>query len=98
MLMSYRKYKSHYADCQTIPGSYDKATRTIDVVIPEGRLRPSGVRGQHFHGYQFDLINNKGERSHVCYRAVCQENAEKRFLRDCEAEGWTPIGISKIFM
>ena len=43
--MLYRRYKTAYADCQTVPGTYDKATKTIVVIIPEGRMRKSGVRG-----------------------------------------------------
>lgn len=97
MRMLYRQYKAHYADCQTVPDSYDKVAKSIEVIIPESRMKPSGVRGQRFSGYQFDLIDCNGERGHVCYRAVCEENAEKRFLSDCKAAGWTPIGISKIF-
>ena len=46
--MRYAQYKKHYADCKTVPGSYDKADRTIEVLLPEGRVKPSGVRGEHF--------------------------------------------------
>ena len=27
--MRYAQYKKHYADCKAVPGSYDKADRTI---------------------------------------------------------------------
>lgn len=37
--MLYRRYKTSYADCQTVPGTYDKATKTIVVIIPEGRMK-----------------------------------------------------------
>lgn len=29
--MLYRRYKTSYADCETVLGSYDKATKTIEV-------------------------------------------------------------------
>lgn len=30
--MHYGEYKTNYSDCQTIEGSYDKATKTIEVL------------------------------------------------------------------
>ena len=41
--MRYSQYKEHYADCRTVPGTYDKINRSIEVVIPDGRMKPSGV-------------------------------------------------------
>ena len=49
--MHYSQYKNHYSDCQTVPGSYDKVTKSVEVILPEGRVKPSGVRGKRFHGY-----------------------------------------------
>lgn len=37
--MLYRRYKTSYADCETVLGSYDKATKTIEVMLPEGRKK-----------------------------------------------------------
>ena len=45
--MLYRRYKTSYADCETVLGSYDKATKTIEVMLPEGRKKKSGVRGKY---------------------------------------------------
>ena len=83
--MPYRQYKEHYADCETIAGSYDDGSNdeyilkdpTIEVIVREGRLVPSGVRGQHYSGYEFIV---DGVR-HV-YRAVNEENAERRCRKD----------------
>lgn len=33
--MSYREYKTTYAECKTKPGSYDPKTKTITVYIPQ---------------------------------------------------------------
>ena len=63
--MKYKNYKEHYADCETVPSSYDKGTKSIEVIIPDGRMKNSGVRGHHFRGYQFDLIDSKGEKK-IC--------------------------------
>lgn len=41
--MLYRRYKTSYADCETVLGSYDKATKTIEVMLPEGRKKKSGL-------------------------------------------------------
>lgn len=30
--MHYSEYKTNYSDCQTVEGSYDKATKTIEVM------------------------------------------------------------------
>ena len=76
--MPYRQYKEHYADCETLANSYVYEDTTIGVIIRKGRLVNSGVRGKHFSGYQF-LID--GEYT-CCYRAVSEENAEKRCRAD----------------
>lgn len=53
--MPYKQYKERYADCETVIGSFYRprfGTCLIDVIIREGRLKASGVRGKHFHSYQ----------------------------------------------
>lgn len=75
--MPYRQYKEHYADCETLANSYDSETRTIKVIIREGRLKNSGVRGKHFRGYAF--MTDIGKT--LCYRAVSEENAVKQMLK-----------------
>lgn len=76
--MTYKQYKEHYNDCETVAGSFKSADRrhpaTISVIIREGRLKASGVRGEHFSGYR--LQNADGEQ--VVYRAVKEENAIRR--------------------
>lgn len=91
--MPYKQYKSHYADCETVAGSFKEGNygrrvytpSTISVIIREGRLKNSGVRGEHYSGYRF--INEKGE--HVTYRAVSVDNAEKRVNKDYPNHEWT---------
>ena len=76
--MPYRQYKEHYADCETLANSYSVEYATIGVIIRKGRLVNSGVRGKHFSGYQFVI-----DGAYVCgYRAVSEENAEKRCRKD----------------
>lgn len=76
--MPYRQYKQHYADCETIIDSYRegryRGQSSIEVIIREGRLKNSGVRGEHYSGYR--LRNENGEQ--MVYRAVKEENAIKR--------------------
>ena len=50
--MKYRDYKQHYADCDNL-GDYDKSRKTITVLVPDGRMKASGVRGKSFHYYEF---------------------------------------------
>ena len=84
--MPYRQYKNHYADCETIAGSYNSEYRTIKVIVRKGRMKPSGVRGEHFSGYAFKTSDGKITRG---YRAVSEENARKQMLKDFpEGESW----------
>lgn len=79
--MSYKQYKEHYSDCETVAGSFQRDSykdSSIEVIIREGRLVPSGVRGKHYSGYQFKT--NKGTL--VCYRAVSEENAKRQLLKE----------------
>lgn len=92
--MPYHQYKEHYSDCETVIGSYDDHTDsrgfrhgvpTIKVIIRAGRLKNSGVRGQHFKGFEFETDDGKK----VCYRAVCEENARKQMKKEFpNSGGW----------
>ena len=91
MRMYYGQYKKSYSDCKTVPGSYDAGTKSIEVIIPEGRMKPSGVRGQRFHGYELwmkRIADGKSFRSE--YRAVSEENAMKQHILFCKKEGYQP--------
>ena len=89
--MPYRRYKQNFADCKTMPGSYNQLDKTIVVIIPEGRMKPSGVRGERFSGYQL-WFNDKTGESHYCtYRATCFNNAKKQHEKYCKKNGWIPI-------
>ena len=98
--MPYRQFKEHYSDCETVIDSYNDHNgmfpASIKVIIREGRLKNSGVRGQHFSGYEFFFIDTDGKKSKVCYRAVSEENAMKRLYKDFpDAKDVTP---GKIYM
>ena len=98
--MPYRQYKEHYSDCETIIGSFNRhedsrgipqSDPTIKVIIREGRLKNSGVRGQRFSYYTFQKDN------HVrTYRAVCEENARKQMKKEFhDADYWECVKITK---
>lgn len=85
--MPYSQYKEHYSDCETLIDSYDNhtdergnrhGTPTITVIIREGRLKNSGVRGKHYAGYEF--TSDSGEK--VCYYAISEETARKRMKKE----------------
>ena len=84
--MPYRQYKEHYADCETVENSFvrDHGVALIEVIVREGRLKASGVRGEHYSGYS--LVNENGER--IVYRAVKEENALKRAKQDFPNNEW----------
>lgn len=83
--MPYKQYKEHYSDCETVFGSYEKhdyRPATIEVIVRNGRLVPSGVRGQHYSGYEFFVNYADGTKVRTCYRAVCEDNAQRRCEKD----------------
>lgn len=84
--MPYRQYKAHYSDCETIIDSYTEYTQeyghgfefspaTIKVIIRDGRLKASGVRGKHFSNYWIEFTLNGDHTKCESFRAVCVENA-----------------------
>lgn len=77
--MPYRQYKKHYSDCETVIDSYESnnGNKTIKVIIREGRLKKSGVRGKSFFGFEF-IFENNGQKASDIFRAVCEENALKQ--------------------
>lgn len=82
--MFYGRYKKHFSDCETVSGSYDKETKTIIVLIPEGRMKKSGVRGQSYRYITFDGIeNNTGRKVSITIKSICIENAIKRLPDNC---------------
>lgn len=86
--MPYKQYKEHYSDCETVLDSFERNMydgATIAVIIREGRLKASGVRGKHYSGYR--LVNEEGER--VVYRAISEETAIKHADRDFPFHVWT---------
>ena len=80
--MPYKQYKEHYSDCETVSGSFNdhdgKDVATIKVIIRAGRLKKSGVRGQHYKGFEFTTDTG----SKVCYRAISEETARKRMKKE----------------
>lgn len=82
--MPYRHYKTAYADCATVPGSYDAATKSIAVLIPDGRKKPSGTRGQSFRYMEFHGVETATGRAVCCtIKATCRANAIKRLPDGC---------------
>lgn len=84
--VTYKQYKEHYSDCETVTGSYrvENGVAMISIIVREGRMKKSGTRFQHYSGYQF--INENGEK--VTYRAVSEENALKRCKKEFPENTW----------
>lgn len=100
--MPYSQFKAHYADCETVAGSFDRhdsehdtGVATIQVIIREGRLKNSGVRGKHFHGYEFKWKRTGGK---CCFRAVSLENAWKQLAKSFDnPDEWEFISENRIY-
>lgn len=91
--MPYTQYKEHYADCETVVGSFQRNERTpstIDVIIREGRLKNSGVRGKHFYRFTFKTPTG----TDVKYRAVSEETARKQMKKEYkDSDNWECVEI-----
>ena len=84
--MPYKQYKEHYADCETVAGSFEyiNGKAIITVIVREGRLKASGVRGKRYSGYHF--VNEIGEG--LIYKAVSEENAQRRANKEFPGHDW----------
>lgn len=64
--MPYKQYKERYADCETVIDSFNRprfGTASIEVIIREGRLKASGVRGKHFHSFRLGWEEEDGKHT-----------------------------------
>lgn len=100
--MPYKQYKEHYSDCETVIDSYDNgekaqsryAEATVQVIIREGRLKASGVRGKHYHGYTFRFTFD-GKTGTQTFRAISEETALKQLSKSFK--GATDIELEKVY-
>ena len=82
--MFYGRYKKHFSDCEVVSGSYDNETKTIIVLIPDGRMKKSGTRGQSYRYFIFDGIENGSNRIvQITIKAISVDNAIKRLPDNC---------------
>lgn len=79
--MRYSQYKKSYGDCKTIPGTYDRESKTVMVEIPEGRIKPSGVRGGKYSYFRIPCFY-EGKEIVVPCKAMSYSNAIKQIQRN----------------
>lgn len=61
--MHYSEYKNNYSDCETVQGSYDKQTKTIEVLTLKRKIRNSAA---------ISRLNGLCPRCHTyCYGDCC---------------------------
>ncbi len=79
--MLYSRYKKHYADCEVVRGSYDEEDRTIVVLVPEGRMKPSGTRGERYKYFtNIRLLDPRDGKEYTgSAKAICWENAKRQW-------------------
>lgn len=75
--MTYRQYKTSYADCKNL-GDYNPITKMITVIIPDGRMKKSGVRGERFCTVWLMVSVDGGKPFEQGFRAISHENAIKQ--------------------
>ena len=80
--MAYRDYKRHYANCETVRGSYDASSKTIIVLVPASMMQPKRSASR----FDSKRWENRGQQKKLRgYRvAVRQYNQGKaaRYLLD----------------
>ena len=89
--MQYRDYKRHYANCETVRGSYDAGSKTIVVFVPASMMQPQ--RGElRFDPKQWD---NRGQQKKLRgYRiAIRQYNQGRDASYYLEAWGDACAGL-----
>lgn len=89
--MRYSAYKKHYSDCKTVPGTYDSDARSIEVYMPDGRMKASGVRGHHYLYFRLKAIDSDGDEIEIPYKAINFPNAYKQHLKVCRENGYTSL-------
>lgn len=80
--MPYKQYKEHYSDCETIAGSYYKNEVNqsfIDVIVRNGRLKNSGVRGRMFYTF---VLQSPDKLETRWIHAVSEQNARKQLAKE----------------
>ena len=94
--MPYKQYKEHYADCETLCGSYEcnRSGKTIVVIIREGRLVASGVRGRHYKGFVFAFVY-EGKKTQMTFRAISEATALKQLNKSFK--GATDVECIKVY-
>ena len=76
--MQYSQYKLHYADCDTLAGSYWDDNKSIVVLIPDGRMKASGVRGERYKTVYLNVGDDSEHTYRQGFRAITGENAVKQ--------------------
>ena len=61
--ISYHQYKTDYYDCETVKGSYDSSTKTIEIIVPDATLTFRGKEWKR-NGNGYYLVGTK-----ICVRA-----------------------------
>ena len=89
--ISYHQYKTDYYDCETVKGSYDSSTKTIEIIVPEATLTFRGKDWKR-NGNGYYLVDTK-----VCVRQ-CNSGEKANFMvellgaKPSEQNTWTIPG------
>lgn len=87
--MKYSRFKKHYPDCVVVPDTYDEADATVEIVIPDGRMKPSGTRGKHFRTWKIYFADG----TYTTAKAIDEAHAEKQIRK----EGKEPVEIVRTY-
>lgn len=82
--MAYRDYKRHYANCETVRGSYDAGSKTVVVLVPASMRQPK--RG----ALRFDskTWENRGQQKKLRgYRIAIRQYSQGKDANYC-LEAW----------
>lgn len=93
--LPYREYKQRWADHKTVPGSYDKQERTIEVIFDNEEMKAKTNLGNRYHlesfYFRFDGVQ-RGISPVVDFQAKTRENAIRNARKYARDLGYTFVG------
>lgn len=95
----YRTYKKSYRNNDTVSGSYDPTTKTIEVYFTEAELKKMTNLGNNYQLQIYDFVigdypvygNHHRETVVYQFYAKTRENAERNAKSLCRKNGYTFI-------
>lgn len=97
--LPYREYMSKWATHKTVPGSYDRTDKTIEVLFTDEEMKQKTNLGNRYcmnsYWFRFDGVE-KYVSPIVEFQAKTKENATRNAKRYAMENGYTLVGESSL--